>query len=354
MTAYPVRVFCVTVLTAATLAIGACGKSVVGGVPGAPGGLEDQQWSSYADPSEHAFTLDAPAGWQVTGGAQRLSAVDIRTGVVMHSPDGKIELFYGDPTIPPFVTPNPYYTMGGYREGSVVPIGGLANAVIEPYSTGQQFAAQWGMGRISKSCGQAVTQSSQPLPQLTQVFDMGFSQGGVKATTEAGDATFTCSLADGTPAKAYVFTASTLIQSATSLWVVPAAVGYVAPAGREAEARALLAHVVASFKYDPQWMARQQNTTMDVSAQTTRTNDAISQNIMSTWENKNASQDRAMAADTQARRGVVTVQDPVNGPVQVDNSYEHHWRGADGSIVGTHDSNPPAPGAQELPVVPPQ
>ncbi len=349
MAGYRVRLLCVTALTAVTLAVGGCGKGSGGGM-----GLGAQQWSTYADPSEHSFTIDVPAGWQVSGGLQRMTAVDTRPGVIMHSPDGKIELFYGDPTIPPFVPPNPMYEMGGYHQGSMVPIGGLANAVIEPYADGQQFAAQWGVARISKSCGQPVQQSSHPLPQMSQVYDMGYSQGGVRATTAAGDASFTCRLADGSPGQAYVFSATTLVSSATDIWVVPSAVGYIAPAGREAEARAMLAHVVASFKYDPQWMTRQQNTTMDVSAQTTRTNNAISDSIMSTWENKNASFDRAMDKDTQARRGVVTVEDPVNGQVQVDNSYEHHWRAADGSIVNTHDSNPPSQGAQELPVVPPR
>ena len=82
-----------------------------------------------------------------------------------------------------------------------------------------------------------------------------------------------------------------------------------------------------------------------------QTNDAITQSIISTGENRNASFDRAMQRGTEARRGVVTVQDGAGGQVQVDNSFEHHWRRPDGAIVNTHDSQPPVQGARELPVV---
>ncbi len=331
----------------AVLAVAGCGKH--GGAPGTPAAfVASQQWTTYADPAEHAFTMDVPAGWQVSGGLARFSAVDVRTGVTMRSPDGRIEIFYGDPEIPPFTVPNPQMEMYGIHEGMTLGQGAQTQT-FQRYMPGQQFSASWGAHRVSKDCGQVAVQGSQPLPQLAQRIDMAYSQGGVRTSTQAGDAQFTCMMANGGLAQGYVFSYTLLAETnGFAMWFVPGVVGYVATADQAPQARALMAHVIQSFQLDPNWVQRQQGTTMKASEITRDTNNAVSDMIMSTWENKNASFDRAMQKDTEARRGVVTVQDPTRGPVQVDNLREHHWRLPNGAIVNSDSSYPPVQGAEEL------
>jgi hypothetical protein len=48
------------------------------------------KFSTWTDPHEGAFQVSVPQGWKVVGGTYRLSAEDIRYGVVMDSPDGQV------------------------------------------------------------------------------------------------------------------------------------------------------------------------------------------------------------------------------------------------------------------------
>ena len=73
----------------------------------------DLTWTRYTDPVEHAFTIDVPQGWRVSGGTRRMSAVDIRLGVEAVSPDGLITLFYGDADVPIFTVPSDMLEMAG-------------------------------------------------------------------------------------------------------------------------------------------------------------------------------------------------------------------------------------------------
>jgi hypothetical protein len=72
-------------------------------------------WTRFADPTESAFMLDVPQGWQVAGGVKRFAPSEARGWVTAVSPDGLTELFLGDPSLPIFTMPNP---ARGLQEGS--------------------------------------------------------------------------------------------------------------------------------------------------------------------------------------------------------------------------------------------
>jgi hypothetical protein len=60
-------------------------------LPGAANssGAESLSFVNWNDPHEGAFSVAVPQGWQVIGGAYRLSATDVRYALAMGSPDGQ-------------------------------------------------------------------------------------------------------------------------------------------------------------------------------------------------------------------------------------------------------------------------
>ena len=273
MIAHQLKAAVVTALVLIAFAAAACSR--VGAAQA------DQKWTTYTDPGAHAFTVEVPAGWQVAGGTQRISASDIREGVVMRSPDGAVQLFFGDPALPVFMVPSPALASMGLRTGMSFSPGPGMNLFLAAYVPGQRFAAQWGAFRISEICGQVALEGSRRLPQVADAADQMFRQLGVPGTMEAGDAAFGCVLANGAPAKGYAFTATRLTPTRSSeLWNVASAAGYIAPADRLDEARALLAHVIESYRVDPVWAAQQQVMPANVGAVVIQTNAAIAQTIL--------------------------------------------------------------------------
>ena len=240
----------------------------------------DQQWMTYTDPGAHAFTIEAPKGWQVAGGTQKISDKESREGVVMRSPDGAIQLFLGDPALPIFAVPSPALAGRGLRTGSSFSPGPGLNLFVADYVPGQQFSAQWGAFRVGEACSQVAVESSRRLPQVADAADTLFRQLGMAGSVEAGDANFRCVLSNGAPARGYALTATRLAPATTmNMWSVVNAVGFIAPADRAGEARALLAHVIESYRVDPAWLAQQQGVLARAGDITVQSNAFIAQTI---------------------------------------------------------------------------
>jgi hypothetical protein len=59
------------------------------------------RWVKFTDPVEHAFTIDVPAGWRVSGGIKRMSAVAVRdSGTFVNR--GTNTTFYNVDTTQPY------------------------------------------------------------------------------------------------------------------------------------------------------------------------------------------------------------------------------------------------------------
>jgi len=95
---------------------------------------------TWTDPRENAFTISIPEGWKAVGGAYRLSATDVRIGVVLGSPDGQMRVLLGDSNLGTFIEPNQMMAYAGLREGGYYGLGDGSQLLIERYLTGQQFA----------------------------------------------------------------------------------------------------------------------------------------------------------------------------------------------------------------------
>ena len=80
---------------------------------------EPVAWVRWTDPREGAFSATVPQGWNVTGGAFRQSATDMRQSLVAVSPDGQIRVAVGDANTGIYTTPTPTYMRYGIREGDI-------------------------------------------------------------------------------------------------------------------------------------------------------------------------------------------------------------------------------------------
>jgi len=340
---------------AAALSVGACSKPAANGQAGQQAGgfmgmgaAPAVQWTTFTDPSEHAFTVEVPAGWQVQGSLRRFSTQDVRSEVVARSPDGSMEVFLGDQSVPFFAMPTQMTQWAGLREGSIYQLGYGNNAVIARYVPGEAFAQSWGANRIGRACASPRQIAGAPLPQADQAMDFGYRQGGIQASTKSGEAKFDCSW-QGAPGAGYAFATTLAAQSqgGGGIWQASSMSGFASRADHAQQAADILAHMNASFQLDPNWAQRQSGAVMNASRIVASTQEAVSQSIKSSFDYKNAVHDRAMEHWSQATRGTATFNDPVAGQRELENT-DHQWRTRDGRTIGTNSSNPPEPGATEL------
>ena len=121
-----------------------------------------------------------------------------------------------------------------------------------------------------------------------------------------------------------------------------------APAGREEEARRILATVVASTRINPEWQAAvqrvytniarvEQQETAKRAAMWRQTQSEIGEIQRRTWEHSQESRDRISEGWGQALRGVETWKDPGGGGVELSAGYSEAWSKGDGSYILSND-----------------
>jgi hypothetical protein len=262
-----------------------------------------------------------------------------------------VELFLGDPDVPIFMQPNQVLDMGGFREGSTIPVFGQM-VPVRQFLPGEAFAARWGAGRVGSRCARPVLASARPLPEASRAMDFAWAESGTRSEIHAGEAAFRCAI-NGAPASGYVFAATELVESGVegnAVWQAKAIAGFVAAAEVEGNAADRLAHMVASFRIDPAWGAQAASTTASVSQIVTRAGDAMSASIANRFAYATRVNDETFRRQVNATRGTHEYYDEESGRTfQLDNRASHYWVGPGHPVpVPTEDSNPPFPGAREL------
>jgi len=326
-------------------------------------------WATFNDPQEGAFTLEVPAGWAIRGGSQRMSASEIRTGIDITAPDGTIEIFFGDHSIPFFTAPNPMLQVAGLSIGSVYNMGYGQSAVVMPYMTGEGFAAHWGKDRINKTCQNVLLIGHQSRPSESQELTEAYLAAGIRTSVQSGEAEFTCRLSNGTPAKAYVFSATELIQAPNSaMWNAKVFTGYIADQKKTAEANQLLQHIVKSFTINPTWASRQQQLNDQTTALVVRSSQIASEAIakrgrtiaetsdiiVKGGQARSEARDRATTNyDEYAVRGTSSYEDPTTGDRKtLDNRYDHHYTNSQGETISADSPTSPGIDWREMNKVP--
>ena len=203
----------------------------------------------WVDPTEHAFRVEVPKDWQVSGGLHWNGQVDARCFVRARSSDGKIQIFLDDPDILPRTILNPVYTRMGWVEGRVVQ-SQTGPIFIQRFLSGSQYAQQhvtWRLCRNPRwvkvgdvpSLSKSITTALEPLAR---------SSGGM-ARASAGEASFTCNDAQG-----YVFATTVLISSMSGPiqgWGVYKLCGFLSSDPmRSMVARYIMEHMTATLTID--------------------------------------------------------------------------------------------------------
>ena len=318
-------------------------------------------FTSWRDPREGAFTLNVPQGWQVSGGIVRDSAIDPHPVVRATSPDHKIQVFYGDPNLIPREVPNQLTAFARIREGQTTKGAWGGPVLMARYESGEQFAHTYISQRLCRA--PQITRSGIVQAASRQLsaaaMELGRAQG-TSAQAWVGETDFRCGAQTG-----YVRASTVLAGSATGqgmgMWFIYELDGFMAADPSQAAiARYVMNNMVGSYKTDPQWEARQAQTTRDVTGAVTRAQEQMaatiaengrrqaqaqaqtSQDIMSGWEARNKVRDGIAQRDSDVRRGTTTATDDYTGTSHtVSNDYNYYWTRPDGTVQGTNTYTPP-------------
>jgi hypothetical protein len=223
-------------------------------------GTGELKFVNWSDPREGAFGVSVPQGWHVLGGAYRLSAVDARHSVVMTSPNGQVRASMGDSLIGAFTQPTQALAAAGLGEGGYETLGDGTRVEILRYNSGQQFARSYVTTLVSRQCSNPQINSTSAREDLAAALSQSAASAGfTDALFTAGEVSFTCNLG-GRPARGkYIAATIRMAPGFSPMWFVYRLYGYVAAPGREQDGEKVLAQMIQTSKFDPDWVARQRD-----------------------------------------------------------------------------------------------
>jgi hypothetical protein len=206
-------------------------------------------WGRYEDPTEKAFSIDAPQEWEVKGGTYRFGYFDVRWMMDARSPDGKIVVRINDANVPPYALPGP----NAPPEGRPFNKPQQFQMVVSHYRTGQDFAESYGRKRFQSVCRNLQPRNAAWRPQLPAAFD----DGAARQSSE-GSSAYACESSAGPrEARIYARTLSYDVAHGSGFWSVSPVVSILASPERLEEARLVAEHMITTWQKDPQWEAYQ-------------------------------------------------------------------------------------------------
>jgi len=289
------------------------------------------QYVRFTDPSEQAFSLDVPQGWQVQGGTNRRAATDLVHSFQVISPDQRIVIQYNDPSIPAFTLPNQMLAYAGLREGSWYDSGYGVKLLINRYLPGGQFLA----GYLQKNYAPRVEQfefvSQNDRPDLAEDFNRIVASAqayGVQVSEHVGEADFRFRR-NGELYAGYglAITMLSYVQaSQASDWVVDKLLIFTGPESQADLAQEIYGHMLQTLQWNPQWLEAQSRTTMNVSQIVAQTNQMITQIIHDVHANRQGTIDRTSRRFSNAILGQTDVVNPETGETwKVEAGHNYYW-----------------------------
>jgi hypothetical protein len=244
------RTLLVTLLTA--LAAIACNSKSADPAAAYAADSAKPTWVRYDDPSERAFSLEAPQGWRVQGGLYRFGYFDVRATVDLRSPDGNIILRFDDANVPPYALPGPNKPPEGRPYNKPMQF----QMMVEKYRTGPAFAETYGKSRFQSVCQTMTPKPSAWKPTLPALItDLHPDQAS------DGALDFDCTTSVG-PKLASVFV-HTSLYSKSSLWQADPVLSVLTTPDLMPLAQSVLQHALSTFQIYPQWQAHQNQMTQE-------------------------------------------------------------------------------------------
>lgn len=286
----------------------------------------------FRDPSEGAFTVDVPVGWTVEGGMQRRGPTEVWPRVALRAPGGSAEVALGEPEPRTYAVPNQGTAIAGLGEGADYPYGG-AVMQVRSYLPGEGYARASAASR----CAGLERTGGAERPGIADHIARLYSQTGVNVRIDHGDVRFRCS--EG-PRQGYLLVGTLLAElGPVGTWVVTDYLGYRSSAASEPLARVVMKRLIGSYRLDPDWVARQDETTRQTSGIVADANAKIADSIAGAYENRSASLDRVYRNWSNATLGQTDVRDPTTGTdYKVEAGHNYYWRQIGGDAVTGTDS----------------
>jgi hypothetical protein len=319
-------------------------------------------WVTFTDPQEQAFTVDVPRGWDTQGGLVRTGPLNISPFARALSPDKSTYMMLGDPQIPLYAELTPQMRQLGLREGQPYNPG-HGQEMLMPYMPGVEYARYHGNRTLPKLCSNLQSTVSSDRSDL--LASRTATQG---AHLNAGEVSYTCTHA-GTPARAYIRAITYEVPSQMApMWGIDQLGGFIAPADQYDRAMAMLEHMLASVRENPQWTARQQQITQETrgqiasehqhwTAQNQQWYSSTMTNMNAQFQNyksRMAAENRQFQGMDEAITGTSTYLDSSTGQsYNLDNTKNYQWVEPNGQTVGTDTPGAPVPGSRGLQKQPP-
>lgn len=294
-----------------------------GGAAGAAGPVALPRMVTWQDPTEHAFTVPVPTGWNVRGGVRRFGSLDVRDEVVASSPDGRMVVRIGDWGVPhTFSPPNPFHAQAGLREGQVFSPAGPAvgQQMILRYLPGKQFLLHW---YLPQRVGQFTVTAQRDDVQLSQQVTAFHMRMGLHTQSVFGEVAFDAQTPQG-PRKGYAFVETRAEQM---LWFLGRLWGYMSTPQDEPVAAAVLNRMVKGFRVDPQWGMAQIRAAGRVAQIEHESSQQIADMITRGYERRSLMQERMHQRTVRAIRGEALLVDPNTGEhFEVPAGGNYYWR----------------------------
>jgi len=312
------------------------------------------QYVRWSDPNENAFSLEVPAQWSVQGGTFRFSAMDVRSGVELQSPEGDVWIKVGDPEVPRFVEPAPPMMGVYYPEGSWYPSSGEAPQLVMRYLSGLEFASWYVQQKIAPRCADLSLTGQRDRPEaaaFVNALSAQLSPPGMMMYESHGEVTFSCTL-ERAPRRGFWYASTVLVRGSagpSGNWSMGQSLGFVAAEDRTAEAVHILQHLLRTQQANPQWQRMQRTTNARVLEIRRQSREQIAGIIADVYATRSASQDAVAHRRSNAMLGVEDVRDPVTGrELQVETGSGFYWIDPRGTIVGTDAPSQPSVDFREL------
>ena len=243
------------------------------------------QWTPWRDPREGAYTVEVPQGWQIEGGMFRFGNTDTRRAVQARSPEGDAVVQLGDPNLTSFEIPTPMMFQMGMREGQRNNPTGNFQTTIAQFMPARVFNRWYLANFLQSEVEGAQVGQEQNMPELSQQQTMQMQRSGMPGQVDVANAEFSGrSRRTGKPVSGVIMATVTRFPpgpmgggmwAANPVWCITTA-GDAEAENRKAVAMAALLHLMNSWHDDPAWVARENQTQAQISAQMQQTNTEIS------------------------------------------------------------------------------
>lgn len=306
------------------------------------------------DPKENAFSVMMPKGWQAQVSLERPQEDAVRPCGMAMSPDGASRIFFGDPSLPTFLTPN----------SQVAAIAQMSKMyAVSNLMTAEQFARDY-IQRVYGQQSRPQISQVRPDQELLQIMRSRVAASGFNPQIDVAVATFTFNY-QGTQVKGEL---NTIVASMQDFWVADVA-GFTSTANNVSNLSGMLRTVVRSYETNPQWQQQQQQKAQQTAANSQAAHQQRMQNMQNNFnahQQRMKSNQQAFDAHNQSWNQQQQINDQshqnftnyikdentiTNGGYesQVQSGYNYYWVDqTSGQYIGTNTADNPDPSKYQL------